>query len=121
MQWLKVLVVGVMAIVAVWLVWDSTRPLVYQLNVVNNSQQVVHRLRLLGDGVVTEQLVESIAPGHNVVLKATLNRRGDLRFEVHQGLNRVDSIIVADVNNIEHLQQQLTVGPGNRYIISAGH
>jgi hypothetical protein len=78
----------------------------------------VDQVRLLGDGIATEAVLFNLPAGKSEWLTAKLDVAGALKYEVRQGLNRADMLIVADISKLTSYQRVLTISDGNRYIIS---
>lgn len=114
--WLVVLLV-LLVMSGLWY-WYVKPPARYQLHVVNNSQIVVQQVRLFGRGAAAAATLDNLMPGKTATLEVVLNPTGELRFEVSQRLNKIDTYLLRDVAVIEHYQQQLTIHPQNRFIIS---
>ena len=94
------------------------QPKTYILSVQNNSQVDVDSVRLFGSAVEGDHLIFSLSPGQEKSLSVVLKAQGSLKYEVHQGLTRVDSLIVQDVAQLNALHQQLTIEVENRFLIS---
>ncbi len=110
-------VILLLLIIAGWLLWRGQAPTHYQLQVVNNSLKVVDQVRLFGEAVVQAASVQAIEPGASRLVSVELRSDGGLRFEVTQGLNRIDTYIEQDVGQLTDLQQRLEINPNNRFII----
>ena len=112
-------IAALLALVLVaWLIWRWQQPVYYQLQVVNNSPAPVDQVRLFGRGVVEEDALFSLLPGTTAMLTIELADSGDLRFEVAQGLNRIDTFIVRDIDQLTQRQQRLEINANNRFIIA---
>ncbi len=90
----------------------------FQLTVINESDSQVSYVRLIGTATESERIISDIDPGNASAMYASLTEQGELRFEVSQGGNRIDSIISDNVKNLERYHYQLTIYNDNRYIIS---
>jgi hypothetical protein len=114
-RWLLILALMVVALI----LWYPRQPVVYQLHVTNNSGQVVERVSLLDSGVVAEVAIDHLGSGETASLHASLKAQGVLRFQVEQGLNRLDGILEKDVSQLKHQQQFLVIHPNNRLLVTA--
>lgn len=90
----------------------------YRLVLSNQSTISVDSIRVFGSALEQEYLIENLVVGTEQTLSLTLAKRGTLKYEVQQGTTRVDTFIVKDVSTLEHFHQQLTVEPGNRFLMS---
>lgn len=98
--------------------WFTLLPRQFVLIVNNNSTVPVEQLRLFGSALSNELLLANIAPGQSYSIELPLAATGDLRYEVKQGLTRADALISSDVAALETEQQQLTIYPQHRFILS---
>lgn len=115
---LPVLVVAV-AIIAVLLLiakYPSSREFV--LVVENTSGRELDQLRLFGEAVDHPVVLVKLQPGQEQRVTVAILPSGNLRFEVSQGMNRIDSFIVEDTRILDDLEQRLTIYPENRIILS---
>ncbi len=118
-SWLAVcLAILVLMIGLAYYLWQSRQVAVYQLEVINQSADTVDYVKLFGKGAQSESTLNALLPGQAGIISVILKKAGGLKFEVAQGGNRIDSIIVKDIHTINAFQQQLVVHPNNRYIIS---
>lgn len=108
----------IVLLIASVLWWLLQAPVSYELRVINSSQQPVDQVRLFGQAVILEATVNQIGPGGEAAVVVELNDTGDLRFEVSQGYNRIDTYIERDISQLQQHQQQLEIKPNNRFIIS---
>ena len=108
-----------------WLV--NPAPAQFQLLVINNSSLPVDRVHLFGSGIEGESLdvegrstLVNLAAGNRGILEVLIADKGELRFKVQRGLNKIDSIIAKDVAALAGSSKTLTIHLGNRFIISDG-
>lgn len=101
-----------------WVAWQQQQPKTFHLQIINNSDRPVDKVRLFGSGVQTEVELVNVLAGKSAVMTVILTNTGGLNFEVSQGFNRIDTFINQDVATLEQLQQQLTIHNKNRYVIS---
>lgn len=113
--WL-LLLVGL--ILLAWIAWQQQQPKTFHLQVINNSDKPVDKVRLFGSGVQAEAAIVNVLAGQSTIMSTTLANSGWLSFEVSQGFNRIDTYISQDVSTLEQFQQQLSIHNNNRFIIS---
>ena len=122
-KWRLILLFFVIASVCWW--W--LQPVKYQLEVINRSDKTVDQVRLFGSGARDNKVIINLLPGLRAVAVVNLTGEGGLKFEVTQGLNRIDTFITEDVSRMPFswqqfllktaYQQQLEIHPNNRFII----
>jgi len=108
--------------------WWWLQPVKYPLEVINRSDKTVEQVRLFGSAVSGDATIVKLLPGQRAQVVVSLASQGGLKFEVSQGLNRIDTFITEDVSRMPfswrqlllktHDQQQLVIHPNNRFIIS---
>lgn len=89
----------------------------FVLVVTNRSGTVVDRVRLSGSAMPHDAVLVKLPPAQRGELRVSLNREGDLRFEVSQGFNRADMAIADDVRKLDAHRQYLIIESGNRYLL----
>ena len=114
-----VAVVVVLAVLATLLLWQFFQPRVFVLEVSNDSDKAVAEVRVFGSAVEHELTLQQLLPGARQQLTTPLLRKGELRFEVSQGLNRIDTFIAEDVALLEKNHQRLIIHNNSRFIIEA--
>ena len=114
---LLLIIVIVCAIAAV-LIWRELPPKTYQLLVINHSQLPVDYVRVFGTAVTAEQTIINLPAGQSDSVAVTVSPQGNLRFEVAQGMNRIDTYLSRDVSGLHQYQQRLTINAGNHFILS---
>lgn len=122
-SWLFIAVVLLLVLVLVlvlgWLAQLVNQPREFSLSVINQSGVNVDQVRLFGTALEHDAVLLNLQSGQAVELETTILASGTLRVEISQGLNRIDSHIVEDTRILEALSQQLTIEPGNRFLLSA--
>lgn len=114
--WLAIAFVVVLATLVLKELYPSARE--FNLVVENTSGQEVDQLRLFGEAMEHEVVLVKLPPGQQQRIVAIIRPSGNLRFEVSQGMNRIDHFIVEDTRVLDDLEQRLTIQPGNRIILS---
>lgn len=111
--------IGVLLLAAIlWVVNVNQQPRQFTLQVTNQSGLLVDQVRLFGTALENEAVLLNLPPQADVELQTAINTSGTLRVEITQGLNRIDSPIVEDTRLLTVLSQQLTIEPGNRFLLS---
>lgn len=118
-SWLFIAVVLLLVLVLGWLAQLVNQPREFSLSVINQSGVNVDQVRLFGTALEHDAVLLNLQSGQAVELETTILASGTLRVEISQGLNRIDSHIVEDTRILEALSQQLTIEPGNRFLLSA--
>ncbi len=108
----------ILAVLAL-LLWWGRQPQLFTLQLHNQSGRLVERVSLLDSAVLEEVSLERLAPDARAELVVALKNEGVLRFQVEQGLNRLDGIIAADVSRLQQHRQLLTIYPDNRLLLSS--
>ena len=114
----KKLSVAIVFFIVALLVFLFLQVKTYELLVRNNSQLLVESVRVFGAAVEGDHVLFNLAPGQEQSLVLELKTQGALKYEVRQGLTRVDSFIVNDVAELKSFHQQLSIEPGNRFLLA---
>lgn len=112
------LILVILLLLSAAMIWYQQQPVIYTLHVTNNSGLSVDKVSLLDSGVVSVQSIENLANNETISLQAVLTQQGILRFQVEQGMNRLDGILEADVSRPAYKEQNLIIYPNNRLILS---
>lgn len=112
--WLLIVTIVIVALLALY--WQGQQPKLYRLWVVNNSDVAADQVSLLGSGVTLESTM-SLAAGKSSELAVQLRGQGELRLLVRQGLNRIDTLLVRDVSQLDVYRKRLNIEVGNRYLL----
>lgn len=114
LAWLALLIV-----VIGWLVWWANQPLVYRLLVINQGEYTLDKVSVQGSALVSANDLMNVPPNTHGLIEATISGEGQLRFEVLQGVNRVDMLLVKQ--GIPSVwSQTLTIEGTGRYMVSDG-
>ena len=98
--------------------WQSRQVAIYQLEVINQSAETVDYIKLFGSGAEDVSILKALMPGRSAVVSVTLTKRGELRFELSQAGNTIDTLVDKDISAISSYQQRLVIYPNHRYIVS---
>ncbi|GEM_PF-6773565 len=98
--------------------WWFTRPALYQLTVVNSSALLVDSVVLFGSATDRRDEISVLLPGNSRQLAVEVKPQGELRIEIVQAGNRIDTLIKNHTSRLAIEQQWLTIYPENRYIFS---
>lgn len=115
---LAAVLVFIAVAIAVLLKVNSQASREFTLLVENSSELDVDQLRLFGGAVEHEVVLLKLPPGQKQSLSVSILPSGTLKFEVSQGMNRIDSHIVEDTRILDDLEQRLSIQPGNRIMLS---
>lgn len=115
---MKKIIAALLVLIFVLFFFWLQSPRTYQLQVNNQSSQTVDLFQLFGSGVTLPAMVEQIKADDSALLTVELLQSGELRFESVSGLNRIDTLIVDDVDELESDRQNLTISNGNRFVFS---
>ena len=112
------LIAAVLLLLLAVAIWYQQQPVTYTLHINNKSGLPVDKLSLLDSGVMSIQSIEGLANDGAASLQVVLKEQGVLRFQVEQGMNRLDGILERDVSRPLYKEQHLVVHPNNRLILS---
>jgi hypothetical protein len=108
-----VLFLGVIA----WYV-QNQQPTQYRLEIINRSDYPVQQVLLFGSALMTDVAADDILPERSALITTSLYQMGELRFQVSQQGNRIDTLIASDVSAMEQGAHQLRIEKGGRYILA---
>ncbi|WP_101757103.1 hypothetical protein [Oceanicoccus sp. KOV_DT_Chl] len=94
------------------------QPKTFTLVVKNNSPHMVEKVAVFGSALELDGWLVNLEPGSQQALSMTIARQGGLKYEVHQGMTRVDSVISRDVATLTAFKQQLVIESDNRFLLS---
>lgn len=112
------LALAVAIVAGVALVYLSQQFPTYQLDISNESDAKIHQVSVFGMGVNKPIKIVDVEANQLASIVVYLKERGDLRFSVQWGSNKLDQLIIRDVSMLKNTQQWLTVYPSNRFIIN---
>lgn len=105
--------------VAYSVTWWYGRTAIYQLTILNSSEFVVDSVAFVGSDIFDQQKIVKLQPGESQYLETEIDPQGELRIEIVQSGNRVDTLIKKTTESLREPQQTLTIYAGNRYIFSS--
>ena len=91
---------------------------IYQLEVINQSAETVDYIKLFGSGAEDVSILKALMPGRSAAVSVALTKQGELRFELSQAGNTIDTLVDKDISAISSYQQRLVIYPNHRYIVS---
>jgi hypothetical protein len=116
-QWIPIMVALIVVGGLLWgIAWRQSQPIQYFLLIKNLSDKPISQFQLFGPGVLTAAQVTNVLMGDEVTVSVTLQSQGEMRFEVVQGLNKIDTLLVEDVGQLERYSNRLEVYKNNRFI-----
>jgi hypothetical protein len=114
----KFLLLSLVLIAMLAVVWFQQKPQQFTLYIDNQSGKTIDKVSLLDSAVVQPVYIEKLEYQQQYQLQATLQKEGVLRFQVEQGLNRLDGILAKNVDQLEKSSKVLTIEPNNRLMLS---
>ena len=113
--WLVLVLLMGLGILWLWKQNEAPQPFVFTVD--NQSHQQVEQVRLFGSALDQDALLFNIDPASSAAITVNARKSGTLKFEVSQGLNRIDTFIVEDTRLLDDWSQRLVVEDNNRFLL----